>query len=128
LVGHLPGKREKNHVLGIYPLLPDETTWFVALDFDKDTWVDDVRAFSTVCTEKNVSCAVERSRSGNGAHAWIFFAQPIAAALARKFGAALLTAAMEKRPEIGLGSYDRMFPCQRAVKTSQEWALENQPH
>lgn len=112
LVGHLPGKREKNHVLGVYPLLPDETTWFVALDFDKDAWGDDVRAFSTVCTEKSVSCAVERSRSGNGAHAWIFFAQPIAAALARKFGAALLTAAMEKRPEIGLGSYDRMFPNQ----------------
>jgi superfamily II DNA or RNA helicase len=59
-----------------------------------------------------VPYAVERSRSGNGAHAWIFFAQPIPAALARQFGAALLTAAMDRRPEIGLGSYDRMFPNQ----------------
>lgn len=112
LIGHTGGRKDRDYVLGVYPLLPDETTWFLALDFDKEAWADDVRAFAATCTEKQVPCAVERSRSGNGAHVWVFFAQPIPAGLARKLGAALLTATMEKRPEIGLDSYDRMFPNQ----------------
>ena len=112
LIGHTGGRKDRDYVLGVYPLLPDETTWFLALDFDKEAWADDVLVFAAICAEKRVPCAVERSRSGNGAHVWVFFAQPIPAGLARKLGAALLTATMEKRPEIGLDSYDRMFPNQ----------------
>jgi superfamily II DNA or RNA helicase len=112
LVGHVGGKKDRDHVLGIFPLLADETTWFLALDFDKTSWVDDVGAFAAVCRDKHVPHSIERSRSGNGGHVWIFFAQPISAGLARKLGAALLTATMERRPEIGLDSYDRMFPNQ----------------
>ena len=112
LIGHLGSRKERDYVLGLYPLLADETTWFLALDFDKASWMDDVRAFTAVCQEKQVPCVVERSRSGNGAHVWIFFSQPISASMARKLGAALLTATMEQRPEIGLDSYDRMFPNQ----------------
>ena len=66
---HLLGKE----TVGIYPLLPDETCWFLAVDFDKKTWTDDSRAFLDTCQELNVPAALERSRSGNGGHVWIFF-------------------------------------------------------
>jgi superfamily II DNA or RNA helicase len=112
LIGHMGTRKDRDYVLGLYPLLADETTWFLALDFDKASWMEDFRAFTAVCRDQQVPCAVERSRSGNGAHVWIFFSQPVPAALARKLGAALLTATMEQRPEIGLDSYDRMFPNQ----------------
>lgn len=73
---HLTGQQ----TLGVYPLLLDETCWFLAVDFDKSTWKDDVAAFRTTCHELNVPAAVERSRSGNGAHIWIFFERPVPAA------------------------------------------------
>jgi hypothetical protein len=66
---HLLGKE----TIGIYPLLPDETFWFLAVDFDKKTWTDDSRAFLDTCQELNVPAALERSRSGNGGHVWIYF-------------------------------------------------------
>lgn len=66
---HLLGKE----TIGIYPLLPDETCWFLAVDFDKKTWAEDSRAFLDTCQELNVPAALERSRSGNGGHVWIFF-------------------------------------------------------
>jgi superfamily II DNA or RNA helicase len=105
---HLTGK----HTVGIYPLPPDETCWFLAVDFDKKSWMADSTAFLQTCSRFHVSAIVERSRSGNGAHVWIFFDRPVLAANARKLGCALLTRTMEKRHEIGLDSYDRLFPSQ----------------
>ncbi|QOY85848.1 TOTE conflict system archaeo-eukaryotic primase domain-containing protein [Paludibaculum fermentans] len=98
--------------VGLYPLLPDDTCWFLAADFDKEAWQEDASAFLAVCREWAVPAALERSRSGNGGHVWIFFEQPISATLARRLGCALLTRAMERRHQIGLSSYDRFFPNQ----------------
>jgi len=106
--GHLVG----DHTIGIYPLLQDETCWFLAVDFDKKTWQKDAAAFLTVCCELNVPAALERSRSGNGGHVWIFFDRAIPATTARKLGCAILTRAMESRHQLGLDSYDRFFPNQ----------------
>jgi hypothetical protein len=105
---HLAGR----HTIGVYPLLPDETCWFLAADFDKKTWREDAAAFMTTCREMNVPAALERSRSGNGGHVWIFFAAPVAASLARKLGCVLLTRTLERRHQLGLDSYDRFFPNQ----------------
>jgi hypothetical protein len=106
--GHLVG----DHTIGIYPLQQDETCWFLAVDFDKKTWQKDAAAFLAVCCELNVPAALERSRSGNGGHVWIFFDQAIPATTARKLGCAILTRAMESRHQLGLDSYDRFFPNQ----------------
>ena len=105
---HLTGKL----TAGVYPLLTDETCWFLATDFDKATWQDDVRAFLHTCSEWNIPAALERSRSGRGGHIWIFFEAPLPASLARKLGAAILTRTMERRHQLGLDSYDRFFPSQ----------------
>jgi superfamily II DNA or RNA helicase len=93
-------------------LLPNETCWFLAVDFDQKTWKDDASSFVDSCREWNVPSALERSRSGKGAHVWVFFAAPVAATFARRLGAALLTRTMERRHQLGLGSYDRLFPNQ----------------
>src|SRR6266702_1305692 len=108
---HLTGKQ----TIGVYPLLPDETCWFLALDFDKKSWMADAGAFLATCRRFQVPAAVERSRSGNGAHIWTFFDRPVLAADARRLACALLTRTMEKRHEIGLDSYDRLFPSQDTV-------------
>lgn len=108
---HLTGKQ----TIGIYPLLPDETCRFLAADFDKQSWMADAAAFAEACRRFGVPVAVERSRSGNGAHAWMFFDRPVRALDARKLGCGLLTRAMEKRHQIGLDSYDRLFPSQDTV-------------
>ncbi len=107
-VAHLTGRQ----TIGVYPLLSDETCWFLAADFDKTGWQDDARSFLGVCIEWGVAAAIERSRSGRGGHVWIFFAEAIPAVLARKLGAAVLTRAMERRHQLGLDSYDRFFPNQ----------------
>ena len=106
--GHLRGR----HTVGVYPLLPDGTCRFLAADFDKRTWRRDADAFLAACRSKRVPAVLERSRSGNGAHVWIFFAEPVPAALARRLGAHLLTETMERNPDIGFESYDRFFPSQ----------------
>ena len=72
ILDHLQGRQ----VMGVYPLLEDESCWFLAVDFDKGSWRDDVAAFSETCRLTEASVAIERSRSGNGAHAWFFFAAP----------------------------------------------------
>ncbi len=105
---HLKG----THTIGVYPLLPDETCWFLAADFDKKTWQLDAGAFLATCRELSVPAALERSRSGNGGHVWIFFDCAIPAVTARKLGCSILTRTMERRHQIGLDSYDRFFPNQ----------------
>lgn len=99
-------------VAGVYPLLPDETCRFLAIDFDKEGWRDDAAAFAETCRRLGLPAAIERSRSGRGAHVWLFFEDAIPAALARRLGSHVLTETMEGRPDIGLDSYDRMFPNQ----------------
>ena len=105
---HLLGEE----TIGVYPLLPDETCWFLAADFDKKTWEYDALAFLETCKELNVPAALERSRSGKGGHIWIFFDRAIPAITARKLGCVLLTRTMERRHQVGLDSYDRFFPNQ----------------
>lgn len=110
---HLEGKDGlARDVIGIYPMLQDETCHFLCADFDDDLFEKDVTAFREVCSELSVPVCVERSRSGNGAHAWIFFESPVSAALARKLGSGILTKAMERRGELSFKSYDRFFPNQ----------------
>jgi hypothetical protein len=105
---HLLGKE----TIGVYALLPDETCWFLAADFDKTTWEYDSLAFLEMCRELNVPAALERSRSGKGGHIWIFFERALPAITARKLGCVLLTRTMERRHQVGLDSYDRFFPNQ----------------
>jgi superfamily II DNA or RNA helicase len=109
--GHLHGK----HTVGVYPLLPNETCWFLAVDFDKKSWQEDVGVFLKTCGEIGIPAALERSRSGKGGHVWMFFDRPVPASLARKFGCAILTRSMERRHQIGLDSYDRFFPSQDTI-------------
>lgn len=101
IVDHLQGRR----VVGVYPLLPDETCWFLAADFDKTTWRDDITAFHETCRALRVPVAIERSRSGNGAHAWFFFTAPVAASVARQMGCYLITETMARRHQLGMQSY-----------------------
>lgn len=108
VLDHLRGR----HVIGVYPLLADETCWFLAIDFDKASWQDDVCAFVETCRMMEVPVAIERSRSGNGAHAWFFFEAPVGASLARKMGCYLLTETMARRHQLSMESYDRLFPNQ----------------
>ena len=111
---HLRGGdgRSSDFVAGVYPLLPGDTCWFLAADFDKVSWEEDANALLETCRAKGIPAALERSRSGNGGHIWIFFAEPVSARLARQLGSVLITEAMERRPEIGFASYDRLFPNQ----------------
>jgi superfamily II DNA or RNA helicase len=113
---HLSGIDHKgnkqNYTIGVYPMFADDTCKFLAVDFDKENWQRDVYGFITTCHKKSIPFALERSRSGNGAHVWIFFEKPISASQARKMGAALLTETMEDYPDVGFESYDRFFPNQ----------------
>ena len=102
---------------GVYPMLPDETCRFLAFDFDgKDYTIDvlrrDVSVIRGVCAEKGISMAVERSRSGNGIHFWLFFSENIPASVARKFGSSLITYAMNKNHTLTFETYDRLIPSQ----------------
>ena len=106
------GDGQRAFVAGVYPMLPDETCWFLAADFDKESWASDAAAMVETCKAKGVPAALERSRSGNGAHVWVFFSEPVPARAARQLGAAIMTETMERRPEIGFASYDRFFPSQ----------------
>ncbi|WP_332628570.1 TOTE conflict system archaeo-eukaryotic primase domain-containing protein [Halalkalibacter flavus] len=105
---HLSGKI----TAGIYPMQTDDMCSFLAIDFDKRGWEEDVKAVCQACKTYNLPYHIERSRSGNGAHIWFFFQQEIKARSARKLGMMLLSKARENRLEIGMDSYDRMFPNQ----------------
>jgi superfamily II DNA or RNA helicase/very-short-patch-repair endonuclease len=111
---HLSGQDPsgRDFVMGLYPMLLDETCFFLAMDFDQGSWQEDVAAVLESCRQLALPAALERSRSGNGGHLWLFFEEAIPAVLARKLGAHLLTETLERRPEIGLASYDRFFPNQ----------------
>jgi superfamily II DNA or RNA helicase len=110
---HLEGRDEHaRDVVGLYPMLQDETTYILAIDFDGEGWHEDITAFCTACSEYGLSPAVERSRSGNGVHAWFFFSEPVSAATARKLGSGLLSRAMEHHAALKMKSYDRLFPNQ----------------
>jgi len=112
---HLSGRM----TIGVYPLMQDETCYFLAVDFDKSTWMEDVTAFTRVSSRHKIAYALERSRSGNGAHVWFFFERPLPARLARRFGCALLTETMDARHQVGLDSYDRLFPSQDTMPKGQ---------
>lgn len=99
-------------VIGIYPLLKDETCFFLAVDFDDDGFEKDAQAFRDACRDKEIPVAIERSRSGKGVHAWIFFTAPVSARQARRMGSGLLTYAMNMRSTLAFKSYDRLFPNQ----------------
>jgi superfamily II DNA or RNA helicase/very-short-patch-repair endonuclease len=111
---HLLGRDDsgRDFVMAVYPLLRDETCFLLAFDLDKPHWQEDAQAILETCRQLNLSAALERSRSGHGGHIWLFFEEAIPATLARKLGAHLLTETMERRPVIGLDSYDRFFPNQ----------------
>ena len=106
----------KNNVIGIYPLLEDDTCYFLAFDFDnKKNNLDiknDVLAFASVCDKYNIPIGIEKSRSGKGYHVWIFFETNIKALTARKLGSLLLSKTMEIEDNFKITSFDRMFPNQ----------------
>ena len=108
VVSHLEGETE----LGMYPLLRDDRCTFPACDFDGTSWVLDALALHAAARASGIPAALERSRSGEGAHVWIFFTEPVLAADARRIGFHLLREAMAARAELDLASYDRFFPAQ----------------
>lgn len=99
-------------VVGVYPLLTDDTCHFLAVDFDEADWRDDAMTFVHSCRALDVPVALEVSRSGNGAHAWIFFADKVPASDARRLGAAIISHTCERTKQLSLSSYDRLFPNQ----------------
>lgn len=105
---HLSGKK----VVGLYPLLPDNSCYLLAADFDKTGWQDAVKAMAEACKNFDIPHAIEISRSGNGAHLWVFFSEAVPAGEARLLGFSLLDKAMEFYPSLSFDSYDRLFPNQ----------------
>ncbi len=108
ILDHLRGR----HVVGVYPLLTDETCWLLAIDLDKASWMEDVAALRETCRDIGVHPAVERSRSGNGAHVWFFFSAPVPASTARRMACYIVTETMARRHQLSMDSYDRLFPNQ----------------
>ncbi len=108
IFGHLAGRQ----TLGVYPILQDDTTWFVAADFDGSSWRDDAMAYAISCRELRIPACVEISRSSEGAHVWIFFDSPIPAAQARQLASAAITRACARHRILSFASYDRLFPSQ----------------
>lgn len=105
---HLAGKR----TVGVYPLLSDDTCHFLAVDFDEAEWKEDAQAFALSCHELGVPAALEISRSGNGAHAWVFFSGSVSARDARRLGTAIISHTCARTRQLKLESYDRLFPNQ----------------
>ena len=129
---HLQGARENcTDVIGVYPLLPDDTCRFLVFDFDNhekgadkldnantdDAWRDEVDALRRICELCGIDALTERSRSGRGAHVWIFFKQPVPASLARRFGFALLDKGCESINLTSFRFYDRVYPSQDSAQS-----------
>jgi superfamily II DNA or RNA helicase len=108
---HLSGKQ----VVGVYPLLIDNTCRFLAVDFDEADWRGDARAFMESCREFGIHAGLEISRSGAGAHVWIFFSAPVPARNARRLGAVLISHTCMQTRQLSLASYDRFFPNQDSL-------------
>lgn len=108
IYGHLAG----DHTLGLYPLLEDDYCHLLAVDFDEQDWREDARAFWRSCRELGVPAALEISRSGEGAHVWVFFGEAVPAREARLLGAALISHTCNASRQLTLSSYDRLFPNQ----------------
>ena len=113
LTGHLSGELE----VGLYPLMEDDRCWWVAADFDGPLAMLDALAYLKAARAAGAPAALEVSRSGTGAHAWLFFTSPVPAALARQIGAGLLREAIALRGRMSLRSYDRLFPSQDVLQT-----------
>lgn len=108
---HLAGR----HTVGVYPLLADDSCHFLAVDFDDADWRNDAQAFAQSCRELGVPVVLEISRSGNGAHAWIFFLSNVAARDARRLGTAIISHTCARTRQLKLTSYDRLFPNQDTI-------------
>ena len=108
LYDHLAGR----HTVGVYPLLEDDSCHFLAVDFDDAEWRSDARAFVQSCRDLGVPAALEVSRSGEGAHVWVFFSSRVAARDARRLGTAILSHTCARTRQLKLTSYDRLFPNQ----------------
>lgn len=132
LINHLTGYREDGtDVIGVYPLLPDGTCRFLVFDFDNhekdaekkdfanedDTWHEEVDALRLICRQNDINALVERSRSGRGAHVWIFFRKPVPASIARNFGFLLLDKGATTINLKSFRYYDRMYPSQDVANT-----------
>lgn len=116
LIAHFKGARaDLKDVVGLYVLDKEGKTSVLVADFDKTGWKTEIAAYRHACEETNIEVAVERSRSGNGGHAWIFFSEPLDAALARNLGCTLITHAMTTTGKLGFKAYDRLFPAQTTV-------------
>ena len=113
---HLHKDATETDVIGLYPILEDNTCFFLCADFDDKNcehgYKDDVLSYVHVCKDWGIPAYIERSRSGNGVHVWVFFSESIMAAKARKLGFAILGAAMESNTRLDMKSYDRFFPNQ----------------
>lgn len=111
---HLVGRdeRQRDFTMGVYPLLPGDACRFAVADFDDATWLRDASAVRDTAGKLGFLPLVERSRSGAGAHLWWFFEEDMPARLARQLVFWLLTETLETCPDIGLDSYDRVFPTQ----------------
>ena len=127
IMEHLLGAREDcSDVIGVYPMLPDETCNFLVFDFDNhddntngddfantdERWREEVNALREICRIYGVDILTERSRSGKGAHIWMFFQKPVPARMARLFGTVLLTKGAESVNQKSFHTYDRMLPAQ----------------
>ncbi len=108
LFKHLAGY----HIIGSYPLLVDDTCHFLAVDFDEADWREDAQAFAQAGRSLGVPVALEISRSGNGAHAWVFFDRRVSARDARRLGTAIISHTCSRTRQLKLASYDRLFPNQ----------------
>lgn len=102
--------------LGIYPMLDGDKASFLVIDFDKKNWQKEVLVIAKLCSELEIPYAVERSRSGNGAHLWFFFKESHKAYDIRQFGFSILNQGMQKEDIIDFTSYDRLFPNQDFVE------------
>ena len=105
---HLIGR----HTIGTYAIREDNSCIFLAADFDGGGWMQDIEAYRRAAEQMGISVGVERSRSGNGGHAWIFFASPVPAVLARRLGTLIVARASSFHRGMKLSTYDRFFPNQ----------------
>ena len=112
-------KRNNQNPIAIYPMLSDNTCYFLAFDFDDDYWFESMLSLCRICTSKRIHPLMERSQSGNGGHLWIFFDNRILASKARKLGFLLLDEAMKSNPHIRFDSFDRMFPSQDYLSSAE---------